>query len=115
MNYGFDVNMKDPQLVQWAQQVNARNDAKAKESRDNMMNLLKVAGLAGAAYKGGNGMTQSAEDYYNNNWAEYSPEDQLSLLNLGFNPSLYNSMNLNNMGNYESLDSDGWAVNDWGM
>ena len=91
MNYGFDLNMKDPQLVQWAQQVNARNDAKAKESRDNMMNLLKVAGIATAAYKGDNSNIGPEDQKQFNSqlytdWDNYSPEDKLALFNAGYIP-----------------------------
>lgn len=106
--YGFDVMMKDPQLVAWAQAVNERNDRKAKESRDNMMNTMKMLGLAGAAYKGNPMMEQSAEDYYNNTWADYTPEDQVALASMGFNPNL-------NTGRLKLNDDDVWATNVWGM
>lgn len=103
--YGFDVMMKDPQLVQWAQQVNARNDAKAKETRDNMMNTMKMLGLAAAAYKGTPEIPeQSAEEYYNNTWSEYSPEDQIALVNMGYNPNL-------NLGRWNpQTENDIWGL-----
>lgn len=102
-NYKLDIKPNNISLLQWAQAVNERNDRKAKESRDNMMNTLKILGLAGAAFKGNPSIEQSAEDYYNSNWADYSPEDQVTMVNLGFNPSLYKGMNpeVDNEFNYD--------------
>lgn len=46
MDYSINVKNQIPDLISWARGVNARNDAKAKERRDNMMNVLRMAGLA---------------------------------------------------------------------
>jgi len=113
----FNVKYDTPDIISWAQKVNERNDAKAKGSRDNMMNLLKMAGLA-AAMKGNNtGVNQyeaAARDDLNKfetslgmNFGSYSPEDKLALINLGYKPSLF--------GNKDWLNSndESWASNVW--
>lgn len=100
-------NLNRNDLVAWARAVNERNDRKAKESRENMMNTMKILGLAGAAFGGQPQMQQSAEDYYNNTWADYTPEDQVALVSMGYNPNL-NTGRLN-------LNNDWAASNPWGV
>ena len=88
----FNVISNTPDLISWAQAVNARNDAKAKQSRENLMNTMKVLGLAAAAYKGANTPaitpeqmnqfeTQAALD-----WDTYEPSTKLQLMNAGYMP-----------------------------
>jgi len=100
-------NLNRNDLVAWARAVNERNDRKAKESRENMMNTMKILGLAGAAFGKSPQMQQSAEDYYKNTWADYTPEDQVALVSMGYNPNL-NTGRLN-------LKNDWAASNPWGV
>lgn len=100
-------NLNRNDLVAWARAVNERNDRKAKESRENMMNTMKMLGLVGASMGGQPQMQQSAEDYYNNTWADYTPEDQVALVSMGYNPNL-------NTGRFK-LDDEWAASNPWGV
>lgn len=88
MDYSFNLKNQIPDLISWAHNVNARNDAKAKESRDNMMNMLRMAGLA--ASMGGNKATPSydAGETYNDFSFNWTPEEQADLTILGLDPNL---------------------------
>lgn len=90
MDYGFNLKYDTPDFIAWAHNVNARNDAKAKESRDNMMNMLRMAGLA--ASMGGNKTPASrdsdAGSYYNYESFNFTPQEQADLTILGLDPNL---------------------------
>lgn len=89
MDYSINVkNQAIPDLIGWAHSVNARNDAKAKESRDNMMNMLRMVGLA-ASMGGNNAPTAGAVgENYNAESFNFSPQEQAELTMLGLNPNL---------------------------
>ena len=40
MDYSINVKNQIPDLISWAHNVNARNDAKAKESRDFRFEII---------------------------------------------------------------------------
>lgn len=106
MKYKFDTKIESPNFVDWALKVKEQNAQRAKERDQNLMNIMKMLGLVGAAYKGNPDMGKSASEYYNDTWSDYSPEDQVFLANAGFNPSLFKSMNgVNTKGFAEDL----WA------
>lgn len=90
MDYSFNLKNQIPDLISWAHNVNARNDAKAKESRDNMMNMLRMAGLA--ASMGGNKKPASRDSdvgsYYNYESFNFTPQEQADLTILGLDPNL---------------------------
>lgn len=90
MDYSINVKNQIPDLISWAHNVNARNDAKAKESRDNMMNMLRMAGLA--ASMGGNKTPVSRDSdpgsYYNYESFNFTPQEQADLTILGLDPNL---------------------------
>lgn len=91
MDYSINVkNQGIPDLISWAHNVNARNDAKAKESRDNMMNMLRMVGLA--ASMGGN--NAPAAGSFN-----FSPQEQAELTMLGLNPNLMSKQQFRPNGN----------------
>lgn len=117
MNYGFNVKMNTPDLIAWAQSVNQRNDAKAKESRDNMMNLMKMAGLAGAAYKGGAGGSLGYGGMaYNKSTFNWSPEERMQLTTLGLDPNLMSKKDiLDDVYGGTNIWGNDWADNDWSI
>ena len=102
MDYSINVkNQSIPDLIGWARNVNARNDAKAKESRDNMMNMLRMAGLA--ASMGGSKApvagNADAGGAYNDGSFNFSPQEQADLTMLGLNPNLMSKQQLRPNGN----------------
>lgn len=102
MDYSINVkNQSIPDLIGWAHNVNARNDAKAKESRDNMMNMLRMAGLA-ASMGGSNAPVAPNADAggaYNSNSFNFSPREQAELTMLGLNPNLMSKQQFRPNGN----------------
>ena len=100
MDYSINVkNQAIPDLIGWAHTVNARNDAKAKESRDNMMNMLRMVGLA--ASMGGNTAPAAGAvgENYNAESFNFSPQEQAELTMLGLNPNLMSKQQLRQNGN----------------
>lgn len=101
MDYSINVKNQIPDLISWARGVNARNDAKAKESRDNMMNMLRMAGLA--ASMGGSQAPVAANgdagNAYNSNSFNFTPQEQADLTMLGLNPNLMSKQQLRGGGN----------------
>lgn len=101
MNYSINVkNQSIPDLISWAHNVNARNDVKAKESRDNMMNMLRMVGLA-ASMGGNNAPAAPAAvgDNYNAEGFNFNPQEQADLTMLGLNPNLMSKQQLRPNGN----------------
>lgn len=96
MDYGFNLKYYTPDFIAWAHKVNERNDAKAKESRDNMMNMLRMAGLV--ASMGGNKKPVSrdsdAGDYYNYESFNFKPQEQADLAILGIDPNFMSKYQL---------------------
>lgn len=101
MDYSINVKNQIPDLISWARGVNARNDAKAKESRDNMMNMLRMAGLA--ASMGGSQAPVAANgdagNAYNSNSFNFTPKEQADLTMLGLNPNLMSKQQFGGGGN----------------
>lgn len=101
MDYSINVKNQIPDLISWARNVNARNDSKAKESRENMMNMLRMAGLA--ASMGGNNSPVAANgdagNAYNYESFNYSPQEQADLTMLGLNPNLMSKHQFRGDGN----------------
>lgn len=91
-NNNFNLGYNTPDLTNWSAIVNQRNDIKNKETRDNLMNTMKMLGIMGAM--GDNEtLNPSEQDLFeskiNVGWSDLSPEDQISLINAGYNPSLF--------------------------
>ena len=100
MDYSINVkNQSIPDLIGWAHSVNARNDAKAKDSRDNMMNMLRMVGLA--ASMGGNNAPAvgAVGENYNAESFNFSPQEQAELTMLGLNPNLMSKQQFRQNGN----------------
>ena len=100
MDYSINVkNQSIPDLIGWAHNVNARNDVKAKDSRDNMMNMLRMVGLA--ASMGGNNSPAAGAvgENYNAEGFNFSPQEQADLTMLGLNPNLMSKQQLRPNGN----------------
>lgn len=99
MDYSINVkNQSIPDLISWARSVNARNDAKAKDSRDNMMNMLRMVGLA-ASMGGTNAPAAGAVgDNYSAEGFNFSPQEQADLTMLGLNPNLMSKQQLRQIG-----------------
>ena len=100
MDYSINVkNQSLPDLISWAHNVNARNAAKAKESRDTMMNMLRMVGLA--ASMGGNNAPAAGAvgENYNAESFNFSPQEQAELTMLGLNPNLMSKQQLRPNGN----------------